>query len=109
MVFPHRACGVAAGAAPIPVYGWVRGELGASVHVLRAPCFQRRPVPPGLGHSIATLGSRDPRSGRPALPEDQALVPQQVRTRMVLRMRRRHALELLPLDVVTLLAQVGDD
>jgi hypothetical protein len=22
MVFPHRACGFAAGAAPIPVYGW---------------------------------------------------------------------------------------
>src|SRR5258708_19478131 len=22
MVFPHRACGIAAGAAPIPVYGW---------------------------------------------------------------------------------------
>jgi hypothetical protein len=22
MVFPHRACGCAAGAAPIPEYGW---------------------------------------------------------------------------------------
>jgi len=22
MVFPHRECGCAAGAAPIPVYGW---------------------------------------------------------------------------------------
>jgi hypothetical protein len=56
MVFPHRACGSAAGAAPIPVYGW---DFIKSLKPNRAKSLRdkvatgRSPVAP------ATLALRD--------------------------------------------------
>src|SRR2546421_12706408 len=79
------------------------------VHVFGTPFVQSLAVPPGLGHTRANAGRRDPWLDRPPLPVDEPLVAQQVRSRVVPRVRRRDARELLALHVVTLLAQIGDD
>src|SRR5207249_10561669 len=79
------------------------------VHVLAHPCLQVRAVAPHLRHPVPRLRRCDPRLGRPPLPVDEPLVPQQLGARVVLRIRRGDTLELLALYVVTLLAQAGDD
>src|SRR2546430_6195658 len=84
-------------------------EPMSSVHEFGAPLVQRSAVSPRLGDALARSGRCDPRFDGPALPVDEPLVPQQVGARMVLRIRRRDPLELLPLHVVALLSQLGDD
>src|ERR1051325_484867 len=80
-----------------------------SVQVFGHPGVQGRAVAPDLGNSILRPRGGDPRLRRPALPVDQALVPQELGPRVILRVRRRHALELLPFQLVALLAKRGDD
>src|SRR5256885_4687764 len=87
----------------------INGEDRLSIHVFAAPCFESRAVAPRLGHAVARLRSRDPRPGGPSLPVDEALVLQEIGARMVLRIWRRHTLQLLPLDVISLPAQLVDD
>src|SRR4029077_3103928 len=82
---------------------------GRLAHVFAAPGFEGRAVAPRLRPAILRLRRRDPRPDRPALPVNEPLVLQQVGAWMILRPWRWHALELLPLDVVTLLAQLGHD
>jgi hypothetical protein len=60
MVLPHRACGCAAGAAPIPVYGW---DLIKSLKRSHAE-WVRDKVAAGLSPSAyATLAGREPFAG----------------------------------------------
>src|SRR5438094_3789591 len=88
----------------------INGEDCASgVHMFSAPLVERGAVSPRLRHPLTGTRSGDPRFDGPALPVDEALVAQQVTARVVLRIGRRHALELLALHVVPLLAQVGHD
>src|SRR2546423_1416881 len=87
----------------------INGEDRLSIHVFAAPCFESRAVAPRLGHAVARLRSRDPRPGGPSLPVDEALVLQEIGARMVLRIWRRPTLQLLPLDVISLPAQLVDD
>src|SRR5258708_19714306 len=71
MVFPHRACGIAAGAAPIPVYGWElitglkphnAGRLGDQVATGHSPVanttLARRKV--GTRRCVASRTDRSP-------------------------------------------------
>src|SRR5207247_10851026 len=85
------------------------GRTAVGVQVYCAPLVQRLAVPPGLGDARANAGRRDPGLDRPTFPADQPLVAQQVRSRVVLRVRRRDALELLAFHLITLLTQIGDN
>src|ERR1700674_641025 len=90
----------AAGATPVSTF---------LSRVFVQPSVQRRAVAPDLGHSVARLRGGDPRLDRPPLPVDEVFVPEKVAARVVLRVGLRHALELLPVDFVALLAERGDE
>jgi hypothetical protein len=59
-------------------------------------------IAPHLGNPLAGLRGRDPGADPPTLPEDQALVTEQIAARMILRIGRRDALQILAADAVTM-------
>src|SRR2546427_10647895 len=86
-----------------------RSSVTLLIEVLGHPRIQVGAVAPDLGHALFRLRGRDPRFRGPTPPVDQALVAKEIGARVILRIRRWHALELLPLDVVSLLAKGGHD
>ena len=77
-----------------------RPRTGSAFQVARQPGVQLRAVTPHLRYPVARRRRRDPGLDPPAPPVDESLVAEQVAARMVLRMGRRHALQLLPADLV---------
>src|ERR1700687_3650498 len=79
------------------------------IDVSGQPRVQSRSVGPGSRHPLPYGRSCDPGADRPLLPVEKTLVAKQVGAAMVLGKRGRHALQLLPAEVVPLFAQRVDD
>src|SRR5487761_998820 len=86
----------------------LNGNSCSAVHVLGAPRVELGAIVPGPGHLLAHLGSGDPGLDVPAPEVDEPFVLQQLAARVVLRVGRRHSLELPAADLVTLL-ELGDN
>src|SRR5262249_56327776 len=81
----------------------------AAVQAAGQPGVQLRSVAPCMSHTLARFCSCNPGPDLPASPVDQSLVPQQLPAGIVLRVRRRHPLQLQTAHLVLLLTQPGDD
>src|SRR5690348_5257449 len=102
MVFPHRACGFAAGAAPIPVYGWDRLSslpLKPSGAIKNVCCGRGELGRPGEPKNPYRWRSREPANSRIVRPIRALPVPK----RRIVRLNRGLAVFAPPVTLSTYL------